>query len=351
MSLKERILQLSILDVADKLQLKYYGRDYAKYRQCRCFMHDDHHPSLWLKTTNNTWHCPVCDKGGDIIALVMEHENLTYPEALKWLAKEFGIPTYDDHTPYRPVRSQQRKPRSKPQPATKTSSLIPNPLSLIPNPLSLKPSPFTRALVTTGILTEAQMQEAMRLYRLGATDDGGVIFWMIDAQQRVLDGKIMFYLPDCHRDHSRHPSTVSSRLIRRGMIPADWQRSTCLFGLHLLAATSPADIVAIVESEKTAIICSQRIGGIWLATGGLSGLTPESLLPLRGHRLILFPDTDPDGTTYRRWLSIAEEASQLLRCPVTVSDLLERLATPEQKQRKIDIADLLTNPLPLCKNS
>ena len=84
------------------------------------------------------------------------------------------------------------------------------------------------------------MQEAMRLYRLGATDDGGVIFWMIDAQQRVLDGKIMFYLPDCHRDHSRHPSTASSRLIRRGMIPADWQRSTCLFGLHLLAATSPA---------------------------------------------------------------------------------------------------------------
>lgn len=353
MSLIDKIREKSILDVAEKLGITYYGKR-GKYRQCRCFLHDDHHPSMWFKVTNDTWHCPVCNLGGGTIHLVMEHEHLTYAEALQWFVKEFSIITYDDRTPYRPVKSHPRKKQSslitnhssEPKTEQKTSSLTPYPLSLN---LNLRPSPFCRALVATGILTEAQMLEAARLYRLGASKDEGVIFWMIDMQQRVLDGKIMFYLPDCHRDHSRHPSSVSSRLIRKGMLPADWTHSTCLFGLHLLPTAAPDAIVAIVESEKTAIICSQRIKDVlWLATGGLSCLTPASLLPLKGRRIILFPDTDPSGTTYGQWLTIAEEASRCLHQHVTVSNLLERLATPEQKQRKIDIADLLIeqqNPL------
>ena len=54
---------------------------------------------------------------------------------------------------------------------------------------------------------------------------------------------------------------------------------------------------------------------------------------------IIFPDTDPTGATYREWLRIAQEASKHFGHPFTVSDLLERHASAEQKQRKIDIAD------------
>ena len=103
-------------------------------------------------------------------------------------------------------------------------------------------------------------------------------------------------------------------------------------------------IVAIVESEKTAVIMSEHCpDAIWLATGGINQFHPQLLLPLRGRRIILFPDTDPDGKTYQQWRQVARDAQQLLGHPVYVSDLLERNATPEEKARKIDIADYLAD--------
>ena len=49
---------LSVYDVAEKLGL-IVSRDKAL-----CFMHHDHHPSLFFKKSNNSWKCYVCDKGG-----------------------------------------------------------------------------------------------------------------------------------------------------------------------------------------------------------------------------------------------------------------------------------------------
>ena len=201
------------------------------------------------------------------------------------------------------------------------------------------------------------MHNAARNYRLGATRDGGVIFWMIDTDERVREGKVMYYLTDCHRDHNRSPTTISSILKKQGKLTEDFRAAYCLFGLHLLSDdTAPDDdtIVAVVESEKTAVICSELIPAIqsklhperqspviWLASGGLTSLNVEKLAPLVGRRVIIFPDTDPDGKAFAQWSTIAKEASRALGQPFPVSDILERQASPEQKQRKIDIADLL----------
>ena len=81
-----------------------------------------------------------------------------------------------------------------------------------------------------------------------------------------------------------------------------------------------------------------------MASGGLEALRPESLFPLRGHRIILFPDTDESGATYTRWYDISRKASRLLGQPITVSSLLEQHATPDQKRRKIDLVDFLFPP-------
>ena len=67
-------------------------------------------------------------------------------------------------------------------------------------------SVFCKAVVKCGYLTEEQMLRAAERYRLGMSQDGGVIFWQIDDQGRTRDGKIMYYREDCHRDKSRHPS-------------------------------------------------------------------------------------------------------------------------------------------------
>ena len=221
-------------------------------------------------------------------------------------------------------------------------------------------SPFCRALVVNGYLSQEQMQRAALRYRLGMSRDGGVIFWQIDEHDVTRDGKIMYYREDCHRDHDLKPSWVSYQLRRAGMLPQDWKSEHCLFGLHQLAPhTAPEgaslDLSAesmvspsgdergacIVESEKTAVIMSEvKPEYIWLATGGKTELNVARLKPLAGRRVILFPDTDETGETYRDWYDIAEAAGDVFGHPVTVSSLLERRATKAQKAAKIDLADL-----------
>ena len=206
-------------------------------------------------------------------------------------------------------------------------------------------SVFCKAVVKCGYLTEEQMQRAAERYRLGRSRDGGVIFWQIDEMGRTRDGKIMYYREDCHRDKSRHPSWASARLKAYYGYDGDLPVDRCLFGLHLLGVVGGA--VCVVEAEKTAVIMSEVYPQyVWMAAGGLSALSAEKLRPLRDHKVVLFPDTDPDGTTYACWKAIAEEASRSFLSPVYVSPLLERQATPEQKAAKIDIVDLLFNPKP-----
>ena len=261
-------------------------------------------------------------------------------------------------------------------------------------------SVFCRAVVKCGYLTEEQMLRAAERYRLGRSRDGGVIFWQIDEEGRTRDGKIMYYREDCHRDKSRHPSWASARLKVYYGYDGDLPVDRCLFGLHLLTSperqlpllsrrgkgwsdppqSSPAQTlsispytggeaaaqveqgpksvisvisvcqkksVCVVEAEKTAVIMSEVYPQfVWMAAGGLSALSAEKLRPLRDHKVVLFPDTDPDGTTYACWKAIAKEASRSFLSPVYVSPLLERQATPEQKAAKIDIVDLLFNPKP-----
>ena len=253
-------------------------------------------------------------------------------------------------------------------------------------------SVFCRAVVKRGYLTEEQMLRAAERYRLGRSRDGGVIFWQIDEEGRTRDGKIMYYREDCHRDKSHHPSWASARLKAYYGYDGDLPVERCLFGLHLLTENSfkghteitetterpkgrmeiterfttshaqpvPKALsvisvisvcqkksVCVVEAEKTAVIMSEVYPQyVWLAAGGLSALSAEKLRPLRDHKVVLFPDTDPDGTTYACWKAIAKEASRSFLSPIYVSPLLERHATPEQKAAKIDIVDLLFNPKP-----
>ena len=225
-------------------------------------------------------------------------------------------------------------------------------------------SDFCRAVVSNGYMTREQMQQAAQRYRLGCSRDGGVIFWQIDTLGHEYDGKIMYYRPDCHRDHQRHPQWVSNLLkrqfVQRFPEMAAWMPETnhCLFGTHLVmedvrglraegsSQTSSfrlhTSAVAVVEAEKTAVILSAHYPQyLWLAAGGLTELTAQKLFPLRHHRIVLFPDTDTDQTAYTRWYAIAQEARRLYGLDIHVSSLLERRATVAQKQAKIDLVDFL----------
>jgi len=65
-----------------------------------CPFHNEKTPSFNVNTAKNIFKCFGCGKGGDAVTFLMEHEHFTYPEALRYLAKKYGIPIQEqEQTP------------------------------------------------------------------------------------------------------------------------------------------------------------------------------------------------------------------------------------------------------------
>ena len=317
-----KIHDTSIVTVADKLGIKLYGMGDEGRRAC-CPYHEDQHPSLHFSTKRGCFKCFVCGAKGDAIKLVQDQENLTFTEACEWIIKECNIIVTDDAPSIKSVVENKTSSIS-PLPSD-IKTMVPLSPDLVSRSMSLN-SEFCKSVVAAGYLSDSQLRHAAARYRLGCTKDGGVIFWQIDEQQRVHTGKIMYY-----------------------QLPQKYEFHPCLFGMHLLMEDVRGKMtdgrkIAIVESEKTAVIMSEIVKDfIWLSCGGLQMFKPELLAPLVNYKVIIFPDTDETGEAFKAWAQIALEAHRLykFRYPLRVSHLLEDHATPNQKQRKIDLVDFL----------
>jgi len=162
--------------------------------------------------------------------------------------------------------------------------------------------------------------------------NGATVFWQIDTQGKVRTGKIMLYNPDTGKRVKNLELPVY--WVHKAIKQPEFELKQCLFGEHLLIdKTKP---VAIVESEKTAVIASVYLPQfIWLAVGSLTNLNAEKCSILKGRTVILFPDLNG----FDKWSSKAKELSHL--AIFTVSDLLERKATEAEKQQGFDLADYL----------
>ena len=183
-------------------------------------------------------------------------------------------------------------------------------------------------------------------YALGATKDKGVIFWQIDVNGKVRTGKIMHFDAETgHRIKNRgnNANWVHYKLTEKGLING-FNLSQCLFGEHLLRIY-PEKVVALVESEKTALIGAVIFPQyVWCATGGKENIIGdiERMKVLSGRSVVIFPDTDIDGKTFDDWRN---KAKSFTFCKCHVSDILERYATKAEKMAKIDIGDWLIKSL------
>jgi hypothetical protein len=115
---------------------------------------------------------------------------------------------------------------------------------------------------------------------------------------------------------------------------SDFDLKQCFFGEHLLVdKTKP---VAIVESEKTALIASVYLPQfIWLAVGSLTNLNADKCQVLKGRIVTLFPDLNG----FEKWSDKAAELSHMAK--FMISDLLELKATETEKKKGLDLADYL----------
>ena len=287
----------NIVDVvSDFVKLKKSGVRYLGL----CPFHDDKHlGSFVVYPKGNVFKCFRCDAKGGPVEFVMKHENLTFPDAIRWLGKKYSIETDMTDFNYTPP-----PPRPKPAPLP----MLALPMAMVE---SREPGREQNTLVQwlrTGICWDntqrRRIDDVLKAYHVGHARQGHTIFWQIDNDGIVHTGKMMLYRPDGHRDREARYGFdwIHSALFRDKRLP-QWdedkqEAKPTLFGLHLLDRYGPHATVNIVESEKTALIMAiaygNHTGQVWMACGGLEMLNRERLKPIieQHRRIVLYPDRD-----------------------------------------------------------
>ncbi len=178
-------------------------------------------------------------------------------------------------------------------------------------------------------------QKAFRLtaeYKIGTSKHwpGSCVFWQIDRNESIKAGKIMLYSSDTGRRVKEPFNHV--QWVHAVMKMKSYSLQQCLFGEQLLSVY-PGEPVAIVESEKTAIVASGFIDDfVWIATGGKGNLTKEKLKAVQSRKVSLFPDLG----AFEKWQAVATGMPG-----VTVSNILERRASDADRAAGLDLADYL----------
>lgn len=162
---------------------------------------------------------------------------------------------------------------------------------------------------------------------------GSTVFWQMDIKNRIRTGKIMLY------------DKINCKRIKKPYNHINWVHSVlkypnynlkqCFFGEHLLNSDKNS-IVAIVESEKTAVIASIAIPEfIWLACGSVNNLKKENTMALKDRHVILYPDLNCIDI----WEEKAKNFKHFKSCQI--ESLFEIKASEIEKEKGYDLADYL----------
>lgn len=324
---------------------------------CLCPFHEDRElGNFSIDTRRNIFKCFACGASGDWIKAVALFEGYDekkdFNKILRYGAGLCNI-YIDDSEPVRVTKYVPRAPLPELKMLTLPMWMVQktlgnhdkNPLLAYLESLPWKDSDRDR------------LHAMEELYMVGTTTQEGrrkgwTIWWYIDENMVVRTGKTMAYRPNGHRDKTANPYMKDGRqcyyttdfihtiLNKESNFKWDtnvYEHRLCYFGEHLLDVFPVAE-VCIVESEKTALICSafcdpqQRL---WLACGGLTNLNRKRCEPLirRNRNIVVYPDYDGQG----KW----EAAAQAIGYEriVVVKQVLD-LHTAEDGD-KADIADIM----------
>ena len=176
----------------------------------------------------------------------------------------------------------------------------------------------------------------MQMYHVGTAKKWGnsTVFWQVDKEGRVHTGKVMLYNPNTGKRVKEPYAKIS--WVHTVLNLSSFTLNQCFFGEHLLAGNNKP--VAIVESEKTAIIASAYIPNyIWLATGGKNGCFNEQHFDiLCGRNVVLFPDIGMEDEWQKKAFLMRRKGINVI-----LSDYLGQHASAEEKENGYDIADYL----------
>ena len=172
-------------------------------------------------------------------------------------------------------------------------------------------------------------------YRIGSSEhwEAATVFWQIDTKGLIRTGKIMLY-DRITGKRIKEPYNHITWAHTAYKLP-DFNLNQCLFGEHLLVGNDKP--IGIVESEKTAIICSHYLTDkIWLATGGMSNFKAERFQILEKREVTFFPDLGAYDTWEKK---IMNGLSFIKKRSIDIT--IENCATEQERADGLDLADFL----------
>lgn len=295
------------------------------------------------KGKSTRYKCPQCgaNRSKTFVRYVDTYTGLYVADDVGKCDREHNCGYH--YTPSQYFTEHGITPDSSPPPKVEVIEK-PIPVSYIPNDVfkqsltAYETNSFVKYLHT--LFDADTVNQLIARYFLGSTikRQGGVIFWQVDAEGNIRTGKIMYFNPVTGK-RLKEPNALgwvhAQKYDAEHYMYPEYNLQQCFFGEHLLKEDKVRK-VAIVESEKTAIIASVYMPDfIWLATGGIYGLNADKFKSLKNRDVILFPDIN----AYDDWVKKAKHLSGDAR--IVVSDYLEKNANDEQRKQGLDIADFL----------
>lgn len=330
-----------------------------------CPFHEDKKPSFIAKPDNSgrwKWKCLACDKkGSDIFAFVAEVEGLNartdFAEVarraaavcgLSYLLPDDGEQTGRPTTPTpRPIAAPRKAEPEKP----------PRYFNAEIERMAQEVEQTNLFIYLCRLWNAAEVRRVMEAYKVGRgyyisapnSRYNSTADYLISEKPRRLQNSIncnsfpsIDTAGNCHAVKIiPYPTTDHHRLTQEQPDrPAmDWikpgQNAGAYFGTHLLPLR-PAAPVAVVESEKTAIIGTLFAPDyVWIATQGKGNFEPNhpSQAALRGRELHIFPDADG----LQAWRDISAQM-RAQGCRIIFRDEVIKLLPAESKA---DIADVI----------
>lgn len=286
--------------VGDYVKLHRKGSEWTGL----CPFHNDRHMGNFIVSPKkNIYNCFACNAGGDSIEFIERMEGVDYHGALLRLANKYCIEIPGAKEEQRKItKGVKTAPiTERKQDEMKEPPMLVLPMDYVTARIDTHEDTLCNWLRGLNWNTEQRerLEHTLSLYGVGHARQGHTIFWQIDEQYRVRTAKMMLYKSDGHRDreHKGNFHWIHNLLSQAGKVDLDkTEYKTTLFGMHLL--NQNPERICIVESEKTALIAAIYFGStdraVWMASGGLSMLTPHRLAPIlgSGKEITLYPDKD-----------------------------------------------------------
>ena len=324
----QQIRDTNLVDIISKyVKIKKSGSRHVGL----CPFHNEKTPSFYVQPGKG-FYCFGCDaKGSNTIDFVMKYEKKDFPDAAIHVANMAGIMIEEGNLPGQAIKSKIRP----------LQAIEPQAIDYIPYEkvsLNLASYKANNLFIFFSLLFGDRVAgQTFRKYNIGSSSkyygSGTTCFAQRDIAGNVRQVKVIMY--DASTGKRSKEKQFEPKIIGRDLVGYEKNLSQCFFGEFLLKDNSTK--VAIVESEKTAAICSVCYPQfIWIATGGKNGCNmtnPAINHVLKGREIHLFPDVDG----VEDWRKAANELKEQ-GFNVFLNDVIATDAEPGSKD---DIADLI----------